>query len=89
VVRALDSRLDDHEFDSQLLQLLLGWVTIFGRTNRLSLSPSHLGQTQPPVLSGTRNEYQPKCVDALWLGSKGRYGSFHLWINVWVTGKTV
>jgi len=27
--------------------------------------------------------------DALRLGSKGRYGSFHLWINVWVAGKTV
>ena len=26
---------------------------------------------------------------ALRLGSKGRYGSFHLWINVWVAGKTV
>ena len=24
-----------------------------------------------------------KCGDALRLGSKGRYGSFHLWINVW------
>jgi len=33
----------------------------------------------PP--SGTENEYRPKCGDALWLGSKGRYGS--LWINVW------
>jgi len=34
------------------------------------------------------NEYQPKCGDALWLGSKGRCGSFHLWVNVWVAGKT-
>jgi len=33
------------------------------------------------------NKFQPKCGDALRLGSKGRYGSFHLWINVWVTGK--
>jgi len=24
---------------------------------------------------------QPKCGDAVRLGSKGRYGSFHLWIN--------
>jgi len=38
---------------------------------------------------GMGNEYQPKCGDALWLVSKGRYGSFHLWINVWVAGKTV
>jgi len=45
--------------------------------------------TQPPTLSGMGNEYQPKCGDALWLGSKGRHGSFHLWINVWVAGKTV
>jgi len=35
------------------------------------------------------NEYQPQCDDALMLGSKGRYGSFHWWINVWVAGKTV
>ena len=26
---------------------------------------------------------------ALQLESQNRYGSFHLWINVWVTGKTV
>jgi len=45
--------------------------------------------TQPPTLIGTGNEYQPKGDDALQLGSKGRYGSFHLWINVWVAGKTV
>ena len=45
--------------------------------------------TQPPTLSGAGNEYQPKCGDALRLGSKGRYGSFHLRINVWVAGKSV
>jgi len=45
--------------------------------------------TQPPTLRGTGNEYQPKCGNALRLGSKGRYGSFHLWINVLVAGKTV
>jgi len=48
-----------------------------------------LRPTQPPVLSGTENEYQPKCGVALRLGSKGRNDSFHLWINVWMTGKTV
>ena len=32
--------------------------------------------TQPGHPSvGRRNEYQPKSGDALWLGSKGRYGS--------------
>jgi len=45
--------------------------------------------TQPPTLSGMGNEYQPKCDDALRLRIKGRYGSFQLWINVWVAGKTV
>jgi len=46
-------------------------------------------QTQPPTLSGTGNEYQPKCGDALRLGNKGMYGSFNLWINVWMAGKIV
>jgi len=45
--------------------------------------------TQPPTLSGMGNEYQSKCGDALPLGSKGRYGSLHLWINVWLAGKIV
>jgi len=32
--------------------------------------------TQPGhSFMGRRNEYQPKASDALWLGSKGRYGS--------------
>jgi len=35
------------------------------------------------------NEYQPKCGNALQLGIKGRYGSFHWWIKVSVAGKTV
>jgi len=44
--------------------------------------------TQPSTLSQMENEYQPKGSDALQLGSKGRYDSFHLLINVWVAGKT-
>jgi len=40
-------------------------------------------------LSRMGNEYQPKGGDALWLGNKGRYGSFHLWINMCVAGKAV
>ena len=39
--------------------------------------------TQSPTLSGTGNEYQPKCGNTLHLKSNDRYGSFHLWINVW------
>jgi len=60
------------------------------RTSSLYLSkPVTPVPTQPPTLSGTGNKYQPKCGHALQLGSKGRYGSFHLWINMWVAGKTV
>jgi len=57
------------------------------RINYLSISPSH--PVQLSLLPSAGNEYQPKCGDALRLGSKGRYGSFHSWINVWVAGKTV
>jgi len=35
--------------------------------------------TQPPTLSGTRNDYQPKCSDALRMEVKGMYGSFGGW----------
>jgi len=45
--------------------------------------------TQPPTFNGTGNEYQSKCGDTLRLGSKGRYGSFYLSINVWMADKTV
>jgi len=38
--------------------------------------------TQPPTLNGMGNEYWPKGCEALWLGSKGWYDSFHLWINM-------
>jgi len=48
-----------------------------------------LRPTQLPTLSGMGNEYQQKCGDGLQLGSKTRYGSFYLWINVWMAGKTV
>ena len=64
--------------------LVLGWVTSL-RTGKL---PQYFTKpprpTQPPTLSETGNEYQPKCGDALRLGSKGRYGSVHLRINVQV-----
>ena len=82
MVKALDLRLDGHKFDFRPPRLVLGWVTVFGRVNHLTISQS-LRPTQPPTLSGTGNEYQPQCggAGALRLRSKGRYGSFHLWIN--------
>ena len=43
--------------------------------------------TQLPTFSGTGNEYQSKCGDALRLGLKAN-GSFHLWMNVWVHALT-
>jgi len=45
--------------------------------------------TQPPTLCGTGNEYQPECDNDLLLVSKGRRGSFYLWMHVWMAGKTV
>jgi len=44
VVRALDLLLDGREFDSRPPRLVPGWVTVFGRANHLSISPSHPGQ---------------------------------------------
>jgi len=48
----------------------MGWVTIFGRVNHLSISPSDPGQLSPlsSAGSGTGNEYQIKCGDGLRLG---------------------
>jgi len=37
--------------------------------------------TQSSILPGMGNDYQPKCGVTMWLGSKGRYGSFHLQIT--------
>ena len=47
---------------------------------------NHSGQLSRLRSARQKNEYRPKCGDALQLG---RYGSFHLWINVWVAGKYV
>jgi len=38
--------------------------------------------TQPPTFSGKGNKYRPKGRWSSVAGSKYRYGSFHLWINV-------
>ena len=45
--------------------------------------------TQPPTLSGTGNEHQPKCGDAVRMRSKGRHDSFHLSMHDSMEGKTV
>jgi len=80
VISAVDLPLDGREFDSRMWQLVLG-----SKTTSVCYQPPR--PTQPPTLAGTGNEYRPKCGDALRLGSKGRYGSFQLWMHVWVAGK--
>jgi len=81
MVRAMDPQLDGRRFNSRPPQQILGWVTIFWRAN-------HPGQLSllPSVGWGMSNS---QCGDALQLGVKYRYGSFHLWIKVWKAGKTV
>ena len=37
--------------------------------------------TQLPIPSGVTNEDLPKCSEAVQLGSKCTYGSFHSWIK--------
>ena len=64
-----------------------GWQSVGGYITSVCDQP--LRPTQPSTLSGAENEYRPKCGDTLHLGSKDRYGSFHLWINMWVAGKIV
>ena len=61
-----------------------GWPSASVYTTLVCNQPTR--PTQPSTLSRTQNEYRPKCGDALRLGE---YVSFHLWINVWVTGNTV
>ena len=69
-------------------QLVLAWVTVCRRINYHGLwSATHANSAFYPQRDG---KWVPAKVR--WrsgLGSKDRYGSFHLWINVWVAGKTV
>ena len=83
-----------NEVTLQWAWLALGWVTVCRWVNHLqttSLCYQPLRPSQLSTLSGMVNEYRywPKCGDALWLESTGRYSSFYLWVNVWVAGKTV
>ena len=65
------------------------WMTEYGYSSQeTSVGNEPTTPTQPPILSGMANEQQPQCSDAVQLGSKGRHGSFYLWINVWLAGKT-
>ena len=44
MVKVLNSRLDGREFHCRPLRLILGWVTVFGRANHLSISSNDPGQ---------------------------------------------
>ena len=48
-------------------RLVPGRVTVY-----IGLQPAPPRPTQPPILSGTRNKYRPKCGDAPQLRNKGR-----------------
>jgi len=87
VVMALDSRLGGREFDSWPPRLVLGWMTISGRANHLSISLSYLVQLSLLPSAGlemsTGQSAMTLCgwgVKAVWLIP---------WINVWVAGRTV
>jgi len=86
VIMALDLRLDGREFDSRPTGLELRWVTVFRPANHLSISPSaQANSASYPQRDGT---WVPaNAVTLCGWGVKDRYGSFHLWINVWVAGK--
>jgi len=49
---------------------------------------SHSGQLSLLPLAGRKMSTSQSAV-TLRLGNKGSKGSFYLWINVWVAGKTV
>jgi len=59
------------------------------RTNHLSISPRRPHQLSLLRSAGRETSNSQKCGDVLRLGSKGRYGTFHLLINVSVAGKNV
>ena len=69
-----------NEVNLRQARLVLGWVGVSGFNSRCGAFISVCYQsprlTQPghPFVD-KRNEYQPKGGDALWLESKGRYGS--------------
>ena len=69
-----------NEVNQRRARLVLRWVTVSGFNSQwgtfISVCDQPPRSTQPGHLFvGRRNEYQPKGGDALWLGSKGRYGS--------------
>jgi len=75
-----------NELTVRRARLVLGLVTICWRVDHLRVSPSHPGQLSLLPSAGRKMSTSRMCGGAMRLGSKGRYGSCHLWINVWVSG---
>ena len=50
---------------------------------------SHSGELSLLLSAGRKKSTGQSKVTLDAAGSKDRYDSFHLWINVWVAGKTV
>ena len=66
-------------------RLVLGWVTVFGgQTTSVFPQATQANSASYPQLDG---KWVPAKVR--WCSAAGRYGPFHLWMNVWVAGKTV
>ena len=84
MVSALDLRLDGREFNSRSQRLILdGWVTVFGRANHLSISPSHPSQLS--LLPSSRREMSTgqSAVMLCGWGLKAGNGSFRMWWSGW------
>jgi len=75
-----------NEVTQRRARLVLGWWPS-SSSQTTSVWNQPLRPTQPSTLRGTENEYRPKCGDAVQLQWSKR-GSFHIWINVSVEGKT-
>jgi len=60
---------------------------VFRRAKHLSISPSH------PANSASLTQWEREISTVQWwccvAGEQRQDGSFHMWINVWVAGKTV
>jgi len=71
-------------------RLVLGWATVCGRVNHLSLWPvTQANSAFYPASAGRKMSTGQNAVTLCCWRVMFRYGSFHLWINVWVTSKTV
>ena len=70
------------------VQLVPGWVTVFGWTNHLGMQPA-TRPTQPPILPYLGQEMSSgQCGDAVQLGSKSRHGALGM-VVAWHSGNVV